>query len=462
MPKEHNKLFGIRIPQPNKGGYQTGLVICLFSLATAWQMTGCTSDIPNEVGTGLVNSQIDVVLEPLALEEIELYTAKNISDDEVSLLEQEVLYFGDQDGNSSSILLNYDFSDIFTEEFPDTAWTIEHITKVELRLVRLKAFGGTLPGEEDDEDEIVVEKYYQVFELDEPFDGANYPGSVPAHGLLNLNTAYGTNLAAAEPRMVFTESRLVSWVEAAQVQGLIISDGPESSTGLIGFASLDLTHPNELELIHVDPGAFPVIIVDFDFTEEVAFIAPSADISTFHDLKPAPLDPADGMMLRTCLRTYPMLRFDFSSLPENIFVNRAVLSVTNNISTSFGQLESIVVSEIDVNLFGVPGDSMPLANLDGATYTISGMTSLDPVTQELMEFAVTSAVQRIVNNVYEGERAFILTAGENIFPTYNFTPVSPDFYFNQFDFYGLAAADTLRPKLKITYSSIDDLTGGGK
>ncbi len=369
MPKEHN-LSGtwyFKFKNCFRRIGQHAWPIGLMLLAVGGLMAGCTSDIPSEVGTGLVNSEIDVVLEPLHLENIELYTAKNVKDDEVSLLNQEVLYFGSQDGNLSSILLNYDFTDIFSEEFPDTVWTLDNIAKVELRLVRLAAYGGILPGESDPGDTTVVSKYYQVFTLDEPFNGGNFPGPVPTHGNINLNTAYGENMDAAEPRLVFRAERLMSWVNAAQMQGLIVSDGPESSTGLIGFASNELTHVNELASIHADPGAFPVIIVAFNSTEEVAFIAPSADISTFHQIKPAPLDQADGMMLRTCLRTYPMLRFDFSSLPENVFINRAVLSITNNISTGFGQLESIVVSEIDVNLFGVPGDSMPLANLADAT-----------------------------------------------------------------------------------------------
>ncbi len=460
-------MSGTWILQSGKARQRASLavwLICMITMLGAWFLTGCTSDIPSEVGTSLVHSEIDVVLEPLSLNDLELYTAKNVSDDEVPLLEQEVLYFGSQEGNSSSILVNYDFSDIYSEEFPDTAWTLDHITNVELRLVRLAAFGGVLPGEEPGDDDVIIEKYYMVHELDEPFNGANFPGPIPAHGILNLNTEYGTNLAAAEPRMVFTTSRLLNWIAAAEVQGLIVNDGPESSVGMLGFASndLDVAHAGELANIHEDPGAYPVILVSFDHTESIAYIDPMADISTFHEIKPAPLDSADGMMLRTCLRTYPMLRFDFSSLPENVFINRAILSVTNNVTTSFGQLEAIVVSEIDVELFGVPGDSMPLANLDGATYNISGMTSLDPYTHEKMDFVVTSAIQRIINDVYEGDRGFILTAGEDIYPVYNLTGVGPDFYFNQFDFFGTSAADTLRPKLKITYSSIDDLSGGGK
>lgn len=55
-----------------------------------------------------------------------------------------------------------------------------------------------------------------------------------------------------------------------------------------------------------------------------------------------------------------------------------------------------------------------------------------------------------------------MTAGEDFFPRYDLTTVDPDFYFTQFNFFGTAAPDSLRPHLRITYSGVDELTGGGE
>ena len=62
--------------------------------AAALLATGCSSDDPSAVGADLVGAEIDVVLEPLAVNEIELYTALTVEDEGVPHWEQEVLYLG--------------------------------------------------------------------------------------------------------------------------------------------------------------------------------------------------------------------------------------------------------------------------------------------------------------------------------------------------------------------------------
>ncbi|MCP4291069.1 MAG: hypothetical protein GY780_04440 [bacterium] len=430
------------------------------AVITVWMVSGCSSEIPSEVGLNLVDSEIDVVLEILSFEDIETYRGKNISEADLPLADQEVLYLGSQQGNTSSILLNYDFSEVFTDSFPEERWTADNITYVKLRFLMLEYYGNLQTPET--EANKALTKAYDVFELDEPFNPSDFPGDNFNPGAIHVDQIDGpTDAEFLEINL--QEIFLHNWVEAAEVQGLVVSEGQDSTPGLSGFSSMEMLHAGST-LIDYDAQTLvaPVIKIHFAHNDSIYLLEPTADTSTFHEVSDVPADAADGLMMRTCLRTSPIIRFDLASLPENIFINRAILSVTNDTTTSFGNLQSVVVSEIGSEYYGVHGDTMPLADLDGATYNITGMSSLDPTYNTKLQFNVTSAVQRIVNDVYEGERGFILTAGEDIFPNYNISTVDPDFFFSQFNFFGTSAADTLKPVLKITYSSVDELAGGGK
>ncbi len=441
-----------------------GCMVCLMSLAGAWMLSGCTSDLPSDVGTGLVDAEIDVVLEPLILDDVEIYKDKNVSEADRLVHEQEVLYLGTQQGNSSSILLNYDFGNIYSLAFPESVWTAENITSVKLRLLMLEYYGHLRPGEGDTGPDKVLAKYYDVHELDNEFYPAGYPGPVPPHGDVNLNIDYQLD-DSEYLEITLSEPFFMSWVEAGITQGLVVSEGDGSVQGFTGFASREMLHPaSSLIDYHEETLVAPVLMVHFAHNDSTCFIQPWSDTSTFDEISEAPTDVADGMMLRTCLRTYPMLRFDFSALPANAFINRAVLSVTNDTTRSFGNLQSMVISEIDTRYVGTPGDTMPLLDLEGAVYQISGMVNLDPILNQYLEFNVTTAVQRVVNDVYEGERAFIMTAGEDFFPSYDFDSVDPDFYYTQFSFFGNSDAvpDSLRPKLKISYTQMDVIEEGGE
>jgi hypothetical protein len=186
-----------------------------------------------------------------------------------------------------------------------------------------------------------------------------------------------------------------------------------------------------------------------------------ADTSTFHEVAAAPASAADGILLRTCLRTYPAFDFDFSTLPDDVLINRAVLRLTNDRDVAFGNDESIVVAEID-SLKLAATAALPLAELTAASYVITGQASLSPTLNRHLAFDVTTLVQRLVNDVYAGPRAIVLAAGEDAFPTYDLAAVDPDFYFTEFRILGTAAADSLRPRLEITYSRRGERLGGAE
>jgi len=430
------------------------------SLLIILQMVGCTSDTPSEVGTDLVDQHIDVVLEPLVIDSVERYTGKDVSEADLPLAEQEVLYLGSQGGNSSSILLNYDFSDIYSEGFPEEAWTEDNIQWVKLRFLMLEYYGHLLTVDEEEKADKALAKIYQVHELTEPFDPESFPGPEPEFSPTDLNN--DSNLDDSEFLEISIDfSWLEGWVEAGQEQGLIVREGDGSVEGLSGFSSKEMKHAAS-SLIDYDEFTLvaPVIKVHFVHNDSTFLLEPTADISSFHQLNQASEDMSDKFMMRTCLRSYPMMRFDFSSLPANAIINRAVLAVTNDTTSSFGNLQSVVVSEIDTEYFETAGDTLSLTDLEGAVYSISGMVNLDPVLNDYLEFNVTTARQRIVNSVYEGDRGFILTAGEDFLPSYDVDAMDPDFFFTQFEFFGTSAADSLRPHLNISYSSIEEINGG--
>jgi hypothetical protein len=257
------------------------------------------------------------------------------------------------------------------------------------------------------------------------------------------------------------------WVNAGQTVGLIIALGADSDAGLVGFGARELVRYSEIESVGVGTIVAPNFIVEFnDGVTPRLLLAPVADTSTFEVVPPAPAalaDIADGFVLRTCLRSYPALNFDFSRLPDDVLINRAVLRLTNNQELAFGNSEAIVVSEFNsANLAAAPSDTMTFAELDEATYVITGQTSLDPTKVRHLAFDVTTLVQRLVNDVYADPRGLVLTAGEDIFPTYDLTSVDPDFYFTEFRFFGTTAEDSLKPRLEITYSRHEDRMGGAR
>jgi hypothetical protein len=389
-----------------------------------------------------------------------------VENPDILMNEQQVLYIGEEGGTRSSyIYANYDFSDIFSEEYPETLFTAENIKNVKFSLTKLKYYAA---------DTTDTGLYYQIQQLDEPFDPRkfeNYPVTDPptAAGPF-LNSDFDQPNDSIEPLLPFFDATdLLSWIAAGDSVGIILSLGPGSDPGLFGFASRDLTAFNELEDLAVGTIVAPNFVVEFNDEAIPNFLlGPYADTSTFDQVPAPPAAVADGFLLRTCLRSYPALLFDLANLPPNAFINRALLSITNDPTTAFGNLGSITVLEWDEVRFSAPYDSTTVDQLNDPnqrySFRVTGQNSLDPHLNETIQFDVTQAILRVINQVYAPQtRGFLLTAGENFFPEGAFTPVSPDFYYREFRFLGTNAVDPLhRPQLKITYSVVNDLQGGGK
>ncbi len=459
--------FDRRKNRPRFPSRWIGLIGALLLLSTALLIAACSSDDPSAVGAGLVDANIDSLLVPINLTGPIQYRGIPIKDDDIPLWDQEVLYLGGQEGDSSSILVQYDFDQIIDENVPIGLFTLGNVSSVKIRLFMLTAYS---IGDENEDEVYPWHTVYQVYHLDAPIDSLAYPGPDPVtSGLVNLNTSNELDNSKTV-NVDLHPSELIDWVTTGGMHTFSIKEGAGSGDGLVGYAAMDMVHGGStLEpTIELD-SLGPSIIVKFADPDTVITIAPSLDMSTFSSVSEVPTTLDDGFFLRTGLRVYPALRFDFSVLPEDVFINRAVLSVTNDTTRSWGTLESIVVSEFPVSLFGAEGDSLPLADLGDAIYPVTGFTSLDPTYNYRMDFNVTSSIQRMINGLHVDdlgaaqERGFILTAGEDFLPNYDTTSLDPDFYFNQFIFFGITNPDTLlRPSLKITYSVNETIQGGGK
>lgn len=437
-----------------------GLVFLGLLAALLLNLAGCTSDDANTVGLDQVETEFEVVLEPLALEDITHYQTFPVKDEEVPLAEQELLYFGEQDGTASSVLMNFDFSAVYTQDHPESLWTAGNIKNVRLLFILAESYAS-------DDSLNAIPKVYDLQRLNQPFDPGDFPGDAfeptGSSALINLELVAGRDVS-----LLVRELDFLNWVNSGVEQGFVLEEGDAGSLvsdpGLVGLASQEIDHatqfPAETQLEDVRIRFFVEFEDELDV--EGVYLYPTEDISTFHEIQDVPADQADGLCVRTCLRNYPFLAFDFSALPTNAFVNRAVLSVVNDTTTSYGALEAIVVSEFPLAALPAAGDSITLDEIRDDVYAISGMVNLDPFNNAVMEFNITTAVHRIVNGVYEGPRGFLMTAGEDMFPGYDVSSLDPDFYLTRFNFFGTSAADSLRPRLKVSYSVVEGINGGGE
>jgi len=424
---------------------------------------GCTSETQNLVGTSLISSQVDTVLRPLAVRNIDDYSPIAVVDEAEPFDQAQVLYFGRQGSESSSILLNYDFSTLQAEGWLPDIVNAENITAVKLVMIRLEHYSKLPSGGRGDFHNPAL-KSYAAYQLDQTYDAQDYPGPLPPSNPLRLNEN-------TEPRstggvtLIIDTNRFLEWYAAEDSIGVIVTEGvhPDSDDGFVGYASRDLTRFSELAPEWEGTTVPPKLQIEFADTTNL-LIAPYADISSFDQVDSAPTDLSAGFMLRTHLRDYPWLLYDFSQLPANVFINRAVLAVANDTTRAYGPgFEAIVVSELDSTFVPAAGDTLTTTWIGNNVYEINGQLSLKPWETTRLNLIVTSAVQRMVNEVYTGRRGFLLTAGEAEFASVAGAGFDPGLLMQRFWFYGDdAPADSLRPYLQITYTRTNELTGEGR
>lgn len=462
-----------------------GVALAVAGLWTAGLLIGgCTSDPTNLVGAGLIDNRIDSTLVSVEVTTIEAFSGIRVDNATIPLTEQETLYLGTETDTRAAFLVNFDFGAIDSEQFPPELFVPDSIATVKLSLVKLLPYKATTTTTDinDDGDTITtivptgqpLELIYQVNELLEPFDPLqyeDYPASLPAFDPLSA-IAETTPVAGTEPSFNLILDDFLRWVQAGTKVGFLVRLSGQSDPGLVGFASGELTTFSEIPDLAVGSVVGPQIKVNFEDRELNLQIPPADDTSVFSEVDPVAttlVAADDGFTLRTGLRSYPALRFDLGALPPNALINRAVLSVTNDTSTSYGPEFSVLVSEIVADVMDEADLQMPVTTvLDSAkVYPLTYRSNLRAEVDFEIEFDITTGIRRAVNRVNETERGLLLSGVEDksIFPFGNLPPdlTEPDFYYRQLNFLGLADADPAhRPRLKIWYSVVDELSGGGK
>ncbi|MBU0741906.1 hypothetical protein KKG45_12520 [bacterium] len=432
------------------------------ALAAALSLAGCTSDEANPVGAGV---PVELQMNAPTTRVLHETTARGhvaLEDEDVPYDENQVLYFGSSATASSSMLIRYDFSTL-PDSVPDWLTISEdNIQYARMNLYRLKFYapdlgGGTVAEQEG------YDKNYEVYNLIEPLDTSLYPGPEPDYDQLLIDaTTSGANVF-----LNFNPATIVDWLENGH-NGIIVREGPASDVaGLIGYGSMDMHGRGfqEIEREDDDTTIGPSITIaitdslvgvdETTYFDEILVIAPVADVSTLHALETPSADLAEDVVLRTHLRLSPYFSFDLSSVPDDVFVNRAVVRLGVDFDRSYGQIQSLVVHQVPLALVdGVA--SVTLADLEDDGAVVDGQYAVDLEgllleESEWVGWDVTSTVQRIVNGVLDPDTVFLVTAGEPFTGFATTLNYAPDFYLSLYAFHG-TDHPFLTPHLEITYT----------
>ncbi len=440
---------------------------------------GCGGEDPNPVGAGLGETTIDTTLQALTRSRIAHLGVLDIVEPGSPLDGTEVLYLGSTGPDASSILINYDFT-VF--DHPDSSYLLPFLTEaniegVEIILYLLTWFepnrGQAQPDTGSAGDALLKpwpgsRKFYDVYALPAPFDTLSYPGPEPAvdpQSALNQ----GRELASARgPISVPCRPEpFLDWIRERRRVGVLIREGPGSDPGLLGFASKEMRHGGStLPTLAAQTVLGPALRLrlrdqplQWDAGRRNLVLGPAADNSTWHQLEEPSTDPDAGIMVRTHLRSYPVLRFDLSGLPRDVRINRANLVVVNDTSRSLGHKSVLTCSEIPAAFAPSGRTTVNLADIEPEIFFLFGNGTWEPehLTEHELAFNVTASVQRYVNGAYAGDRGFLLAAGESVFPGWRSDP-KPDFWFTKWMFHGAQAAAELRPRLEISYTLLSELS----
>jgi hypothetical protein len=440
------------------------------SAAVALAIAGCTSDEANPVGAGVPDTLQLQVNDPETIV-VAQATARGhvtLEDEDVPYDQNQVLYFGGADDDSSSILVRYDVSTL-PDSLPEwSALSTETITRCQIKLYRLDFYAADLPEPpEEEEKQEIYTKHYQVHRLSDPLDATLYPGPEPAYDDLLADQ----DISGAEPAIDLSVETVLDWVENG-MNGAIIREGDDSRPGLIGYASADIHGGGFGQMQQLGAGTTVGATLRIRAYDELWGVgsegqdsllaqldtnyvfAPVADVSTFHDLSSPADDPGAAMILQTHLRSSPYFSFDLASLPDDVFINRAVVRLGLDFEQSFGPNQALVLHAVPRDL--VEGAaSLTLEELREAGEVIAGQFNVDreaieEAEQDWVGFDVTAAIQRIRNGVLDADVVFVLTAGES-FTGYLAATIGPDFYLSRYVFHGFGHA-ALFPHLEITYT----------
>ena len=147
---------------------------------------GCTNDPANPLGGGLIDNQIDSTLSFLEIVAIDNFAGLRTDDADELLQDLPTLYLGSEEGLKASFVVNFDFSDIFTDEHPAEDYTFDNVNAVKLRFIKYTPYAAfdTVTVDGDTVRTITPtgqpqDLYFFAHELDEPFDNSAVETAYP-------------------------------------------------------------------------------------------------------------------------------------------------------------------------------------------------------------------------------------------------------------------------------------------
>ncbi len=446
---------------PRRRAGRRGVTLGTAVLAAAL-LAGCTGDTVSELGSGLpLGPGFDTLLVPLLCDTLAASGQLTVTDAGVPYDSLQVLYCGRDGTQFSSILARYDFTDP-VDTIPAGGLTAETVARVTVRLYRCKPYRRQAAAT----DKGLVKRYWAE-ELADTLDASRYPGPEPAVLPGRLGSVEGLGGTFEIP---VAKGRFLEWYAAGTHTGLRIAEADSigSEAGLVGFASRELKIYTELDLLNAETVVGPVLKVYLTDDSVVRFL-PRVDLSTLSQFDPLPASAAEGLVLRTQLRSYPYLGFSLARLPQRVVINRALLTLTADTTRalmtvpadSVGNVESVVVCEATAAALPDGGATLALDDLPERLQAVTGMSSVDPSRVARMTFDVTAVLQRWANGAYAQPLRLVVLAGEDFLDSYDATAYDPDFYYTRFWFKGTAAPDPAdRPRLLIHYTPRAGRDGG--
>lgn len=452
------------------------LPILLTTLVLVGSLASCTSDDANPMGAGLGNAALDTLMRELVVQDLVHLGQIEVSDPARPLDQADVLYLGGRDGDASSIVVNFDFSNLAHPDSValDTLLTDDNVASVRLKLLQLLWY---LPGhgglvDQDDEDLrpwAGAAKVFDVHRLSAPYDTLQFPDDEPPHDPNLLSLSNEPEATSSLILVSLDKATVLQWVRERARVGILVKEGPGSTPGLVGFSSKEMRFGGStLDTDNALTALGPSLVFSLNRTPDYwdsgrqnYIQQPAADASTWHDLRETTLVPEEGIEVRAHLRSYPVLRFDPGVLPERIRVNLAQVVLHVDTSQTHGPPNILTISEYALD--DAPDGTRTrviLDDVDLATDLIGG-GRVEPERRSgtVIRLNVTTALQRYVNGLQDTDAGFLIAHGERFFPGFASSP-GPDFYFSRWVFHGTGAEPELRPRLEILYTRVDELTDG--
>lgn len=312
---------------------------------------------------------------------------------------------------------------------------------------------GYSPSAESNAKNVPVEIYYEARELATAFDSltyAVYPGAHPPMTSETINRDSYVGNASTKPRIQIFETAFLEWLQDADIVGLVVSLGEETGSGLVGFAARVMLAYREIEPTAVGSIVGPRIIVEFEDSRRL-ILPPISDTSTFHEVPSLEKDVTGGIIVRTCLRSYPVLTFDLAGVPNDGRIDRATLHLTSDGSRSFGPPQALIAGELHGEQLPAGATVASVDQLAAAIHAHSGASDLDPGALGHFALDVSTQVKGIASADGGTSRALVLTGNETALSSGPVVALDPGFYLSAFRFFGSAAEDSLRPWIEITY-----------